>query len=95
MKTPGQPDRSQWITVTSMNSRNTTQRAVRRPTQRILLNAVVQFAVASNFGEEQGHGGDADPGQRRQGVADLPLNLVLGRKYIFEHNSTIHRRPTQ
>lgn len=95
MTIPGQPDRSQWITVTR-TAGTPTQRAVRRPTQRILLNAVVQFAVASNFGEEQGHGGDADPGQRRQGVANLPLNLVLGRKYIFEHNSVqIHGRPTQ
>lgn len=67
---------------------------MRRPTQRVLLHAVVQFAVASNFGEEQGHGGDADPGQGRQGVADLPLNLVLGREYIFEHDSVqIHEDP--
>lgn len=59
---------------------------MRPPTQRILLDAVVQSAVASNLGEEQGHGGDADPGQGGQGVADLPLNLVLGAN---THSNTI------
>lgn len=97
MKIPGQPDRSQWITVTSVKPAPTaTQPDTRLPTQRVLLDPVVQFAVASDLSEEQGHGGDADPGQRRQGVSDLPLNLVLGRECKYEHNEVeIHGRSTR
>lgn len=48
-------------------------------TQRRLIDTVVQFAVSSNFSEEQGHCGDADHGQRGHRIFDLPLNLILRR----------------
>lgn len=51
--------------------------AGRSLTIRGVLDVVVEFAVASHLGKEQGHGGDADPGQGAQGIGDLPAHLVL------------------
>lgn len=49
------------------------------PTQRMVTDVVVQFAVSSDLGKKQGHSGDADPRQRGHGILDLPPNLVQRR----------------
>lgn len=53
-------------------------------TQRRFVDAVVQLAVSSNFGEKQSHCGDADPGQRGHRIFDLPPNLILNGENKYE-----------
>lgn len=38
---------------------------------------VVEFAVSSDFSEKQGHGGNADPGQRGHRIFDFSPYLIL------------------
>lgn len=45
-----------------------------------IVNAVIQFAVSSDFSEKQCHCGNADPGKRGHRIFDLSLNLILNRR---------------
>lgn len=97
-KIPAQPERerththtlSHHLTLPEPVARPPDGVAARRLTQRTVGDVVVQFAVASDFGEEQRHRGDADPRQRRHGVPDLPPNLILKR--VKQGNSNIRLR---
>lgn len=75
MTSPDQPEDTRRVTRRNINTRRSEDARLR--TQWTFVDAVVQFAVSSNFSEKQGHRGNADPGQGRQRVFDLPPNLIL------------------
>lgn len=77
-KRPGQPEGTEggWHQEL-MNSRFFRNVVVSQLTQRGVADVVVQLAVSSDFSEEQGHRGNADPGQRGHRIFDFSQNLIL------------------